>query len=127
MSYRFNLGDPVTFTDTVVKDRDRERVTWTSAGLPVDATGPTQVKVTTGIVVGVRHLHDYRLEQFRESDGLFGTPSRWTEARTVPDTTRLAWIVAFGLRRRHVLVLDEHTSPRDGATPTAPTLRKAQR
>lgn len=116
MTYRFALGDPVTFTDTVEKDSDRNAVGWTSSGLATDATGAELVEVNTGIIVGVRHLHDYSLETHNESDDIFGATSRWTEAKPVPGTSRLAWVIAFGLRRRHVIALDEHVDPSTGAS-----------
>ncbi len=117
---RFALGDRVTFTDTVVKDRRTHTVTWKSAGLPQresyflneDRQWDRRIRhFSEGIIVGQRFLADYTYSH--ETDyGEYGVSyGTYTVVSQTPGTSRKAWLVSFDLHRKPVLVLDENIEP----------------
>lgn len=108
---RFALGDRVRFTHNVVKARVSHGVTWKVVGVPVrfvdymDENKQWQREdrpLTEGVIVGARTLSDYSLDYYGEGLEYERIIS------CVPGTGRKAWLVSYDLRRKPVLVLDEH-------------------
>lgn len=110
---RFELGERVTFSETVVKKRIAGGTdyvkpysppgTWTKAGL---------VPFTEGIVVGQKFLAKYSVhrEAYDYDEGGLGfssSTSYYTVIQQIRGTSRKAWLVAVHLRRKPILVLDE--------------------
>lgn len=96
---RFALGQAVTFVDTVQVARDGAgHRTHESAGLPVitDAWQKRR-EVSEGVIIGSRTIHDY--DVYDEDGYRTATPRR--------GTSKTAWLVAFNMRRKPVMVLDE--------------------
>jgi hypothetical protein len=112
---RFQLGEKVKFTDTVTKDRDQGHVSWVPAGLPnrlgvkrLDGTwSQTTTPLSEGIIVGQRSLAEYEVGTETDYED-WGHSSSYTYSNQIPGTQKKAWIVAFDLHRKPVLVLDEH-------------------
>lgn len=125
MKPRFALGDRVRITDTVVKhrrdgDEDGPDVAWKPAGVPSRARWHrdeakdwhrTMEPLTEGVIVGLRFLTEYDIDRESEWDMWSGKSYVITTPRALPGTTRRAWLVAFDLRRKPVLVLDEDVEP----------------
>ena len=110
----FALGQTVQFTGTIEKGHDREpfRTVYRPARLPetvVDYRPDPKARPNmwdrrhtshdTGSIVGKRTIADYH----RECEGYDEMPY----AVVVPGTHRTAWLVAWNLHRKPVLVLTE--------------------
>ena len=119
---RFALGDRVSFRGTVKKERRDNSTEYVVDDLPVlrNAWGKSTT-ITEGVIVGVRTLSEYKIEQVTEDgDGLFGSPYTRTEAKAVSGTQVRAWLVAWHLQRKPVLVFDtdiENKIPTDEGQP----------
>lgn len=100
MEQTFELGERVTFTHVILRDKEWVKqkgtvCTW----VPYEAPGE-------GFIVGWRTLSNGTIEEYREGDGYFGTvhvENRWYGS----DYFR-AYIVTTDLRRNPVWVLPEH-------------------
>lgn len=116
MPTRFNLGDRVTFTDTVSKERSSVGVEWHRRGLPTRAVDSMDENrawqreerpFTEGIVIGARTLSEYSIEhetEYGEYGVSYGT---YTVIGCIPGTGKKAWLVSYNMRRKPVLVLDD--------------------
>lgn len=117
---RFELGQRVEFNATVEKEKDDEGVTWKRAPLPKktsyrhDENKEWVAHVRTiseGVIVGYRNLTDYAFTVEVEHDDMWGQLYSHTSVSPVSGTSRLAWLIAYDLRRKPVLVLDEDVKP----------------
>ena len=107
-SLKFELGEPVLFTDTVAKKRVNSVVEWHSAGVPSRAVDRMNEKkawvreyrtLNTGVIVGSRTLSEYSVEHYYDEGSVISC---------IPATAKRAWLVSYDMRRKPVLVLDEH-------------------
>lgn len=97
---RFRLGERVTWTHDVAKDREPGRVTWIIGELN---------EPETGIIIGFRSLSDYSIENITEYDDMgMGVLARFNQSTIIPGTARRAWLVVKGMRNKPTLVLDQH-------------------
>lgn len=98
---KYELGQQVTFTRTLARRgelagefKNVYRKFWTSEGWP----GQPEPEARQGIIVGYRHLTN--------GDNQGGT---WDEPTWYRAKERLtAYLIAFDIRRKPVLVLPEH-------------------
>lgn len=118
---RFELGQRVRFTDTVAKAGGEDvDVTYAPAGLPTAWDRPGGTSFEEGVVVGHRVLMDHRGGREWEPSDDLGISGHWISTSTpVKGSQRIAWLVAYHLRRRPVLVLDEHAHPAEERTHAA--------
>lgn len=126
---RFALGDRVTFTDTVSKERVAGGVEWHSAGLPVrtsygmDADRKWEERrkpLNEGLVIGSRTLNEWAVNTEYEGGEYGSRGYSYQVVDCIPGTGKKAWLVAFDMRRKPVLVLDEHIA----AAPEEPSLQE---
>lgn len=117
----FTLGQEVQFTGTVEKVRrhDPARTEYQRSGLPTtswdyrpepveqpEAWERATATHNTGVIVGKRTIADQRIE------------GGWDEplsARAVRGTHRPAWLVAWNLHRKPVLVLESQIVVKESA------------
>lgn len=114
---RLALGQRVSFSATTVKERTADGgITWVEAPVPFKYVWSKEetrkIEHTEGFIVGLRFLTDYVIEAIHEGDGIFGYSNyAYSQPIPVPGPARVAWLVAYELRRKPVLVLDEHCTP----------------
>lgn len=122
---RFELGEKVTFTQTIEKVRVAGGVEWHQRGLPARTVysidrAASKVKghevwvgekrpFSEGIVVGARTLNDWSVDTEYEG-GEYGMGYSYQVVDCIPGTGKKAWLVAYDMRRKPVLVLDEHVN-----------------
>lgn len=101
IAHRFALGQAVEFTATTSKAYAEDgRTMWPSYPLG---------RVQRGIVVQKRVLFQYENGTETEHDSVLGYATRtYTTTRPIPGTGRVAWLVAYGLHNKPVLVMDEY-------------------
>lgn len=96
----YTLGQRVRVTQTLRRQWDDGFKSWQ----------PWPIHPGDGIVVGKRTLSNGRLVDTAEYDNVWGVPiSSGIEYRATEHFT--AYIVAYDLRRKHVLVRPEHMEP----------------
>lgn len=100
------LGDRVTFTRTLsrrgvdVLDRERGRRRFRREWSSEEYPGQPEPEPREGIVVGVRTLADGSVDYSYEEPAVF-----------VADRRFRAYLIAFSVHRKPVLVLPEHVRP----------------
>lgn len=94
----YHLGQEVLFTRTLRRIRHPYRRVWshTTYWNAITSRGPAK-----GIIVGIRTLSDGTVE-----GGYYDEPATYRPTRTFT-----AYLVAYHLRRKPVLVLPEHLTP----------------
>lgn len=119
---RFELGEHVTFINTVAKERTKHGVEWRVAGLPTRESHRLDVErrwylhtrqFTEGVIVGARTLSEYAVS-YETDGGEYGTSyGSYTVIGCIPGTGKRAWLVSYDMRRKPVLVLDEHVEKKE--------------
>lgn len=104
----YELGDRVVFTQTLrrlyrpaVANSTRSRRIWEASRVWLWELSKVNPGGLEGVIVGARTLSDGECD-----DGFYDDPTVYYPTRTFP-----AYVVAWKLRRAHVLVLPEHLEP----------------
>lgn len=99
---RFKLGQPVEFTGTVKKEYLDGRTFHVEGRLP--RWGDTEY--SQGIVVGRRNLMEYKTTTYSDYEDYTWESTSYTSTSPVTGTSKTAWLIAFDMRSRPVMVLD---------------------
>lgn len=114
----FQVGDKVTFTDTVVKTQNNGLTTYEPAGLPCFLTwdGRISSQFDTGWIVRKRVLQSYRTHTEVEYGEYGYEHGSYQVTEPVKNSARLAYEVAWHINRRPVLVLVESLRAYNGVS-----------
>lgn len=103
----YQLGDHVTMTGTVQKVHEEDWTRFRESGLPTRVAYPEDKIYTDGVIVGSRTVQ----EGTRWTDSVDdGWGASYYSGFTAKGEARRVWLVAYDLRRKHVMCFDHQIS-----------------